>query len=309
MALRRLAEQQPEAFAFSDENLAWAAAEIAKYPEGRQASAVIALLWRAQDQDGWVSEPAVQTVAEMLDMPRIRVLEIATFYTMFHLAPVGRTAHILVCGTTPCWLMGAERIREVCQRRIHAREHLVSADGAFSWEEAECLGACVNAPLVQIGADTFEDLTPASFELLLDDLAAGRRPQPGPQVERRFAAPAGGLTTLMEAVGDEVATAPVAGAEAGRPQALAAPRAGGADDLKLISGVGPKIEDILNALGVFHYNQIGAWSEATVGWVDEHLKFKGRIGRENWIDQARTLASGGETEFSRTAGGEAVDED
>ena len=136
----------------ADRSTTWAATEIAKYPAGRQASAVIALLWRAQEQEGWVTEPAVQTVAELLDMPRIRVLEIATFYTMFHLEPVGRIAHIQLCGTTPCWLMGADGIKEVCRRRINAEQHKLSADGTFSWVEVECVGACVNAPVVQIGA-------------------------------------------------------------------------------------------------------------------------------------------------------------
>ncbi|MEX2034003.1 MAG: NAD(P)H-dependent oxidoreductase subunit E, partial [Xanthobacteraceae bacterium] len=120
MAVRRLAEVQPETFAFSEANLAWANGEIAKYPEGRQASAVISLLWRAQEQEGWVTEPAIRAVADMLGMAKIRVLEVATFYTMFHLEPVGRVAHIQVCGTTPCWLRGANGIKDDCSRRINA---------------------------------------------------------------------------------------------------------------------------------------------------------------------------------------------
>ena len=198
MAVRRLAELQPETFAFSEANLAWAKAEIAKYPEGRQASAVISLLWRAQEQEGWVTEPAIRFVADLLDMAKIRVLEVATFYTMFHLEPVGRVAHIQVCGTTPCWLRGANDIKAVCRSRIHAAEHHLSADGAFSWEEVECIGACVNAPLVQIGADTYEDLTADSFGKLIDDLAAGGKPKPGPQITRQFSAPVGGPTTLID---------------------------------------------------------------------------------------------------------------
>ena len=198
MAVRRLAEQQPDSFAFSEANLAWAKGEIAKYPEGRQASAVISLLWRAQEQEGWVSEPAIRVVAAMLDMAKIRVLEVATFYTMFHLEPVGRVAHIQVCGTTPCWLRGANDIKDVCRSRINADQHHLSTGGAFSWEEVECLGACVNAPLVQIGADTYEDLTPESFGKLIDDLAAGRAVKPGPQVERKFSAPVGGPTSLTD---------------------------------------------------------------------------------------------------------------
>jgi NADH-quinone oxidoreductase subunit E len=198
MSVRRLSSVQPAGFAFTEENVAWAKKEIAKYPEGRQASAVISLLWRAQEQEGWVTEPAIRVVAEMLDMPKMRVLEVATFYTMFHLEPVGRIAHIQVCGTTPCWLRGANDIKDVCRHRIHHEQHHLSADGSFSWEEVECLGACVNAPLVQINADTYEDLTVASFEKLLADLAALRPVKPGPQIDRQFAAPEGGPTTLTD---------------------------------------------------------------------------------------------------------------
>jgi NADH-quinone oxidoreductase subunit E len=196
MSVRRLAERQPETFAFSEANLAWAKCEITKYPPGRQASAVISLLWRAQEQEGWVTEPAIRVVGEMLDMARIRVLEIATFYTMFLLEPVGSKAHIQVCGTTPCWLRGANDLKDVCRNRIHHEQHHLSADGDFSWEEVECIGACVNAPLIQIGADTYEDLSVTSFEKLLDDLATGRPIKPGPQIKRQFSAPFGGPTTL-----------------------------------------------------------------------------------------------------------------
>jgi NADH-quinone oxidoreductase subunit E len=198
MAVRRLAEKQPESFAFSTANLAWAEKEIAKYPPGRQASAVISLLWRAQEQEGWISEPAIRVVGEMLGMPRIRVLEVATFYTMFLLEPVGRIAHIQVCGTTPCWLRGSDAIKDVCRHKIHHEQFHISADGAFSWEEVECLGACVNAPLVQIRADTYEDLTAESFEKLLADLGSGRPVKAGPQIDRQFAAPVGGPTTLTD---------------------------------------------------------------------------------------------------------------
>ncbi|MEJ0096967.1 MAG: NADH-quinone oxidoreductase subunit NuoE [Bauldia sp.] len=197
MSVRRLSEHQPASFAFTDANVAWAKKEIAKYPEGRQASAVISLLWRAQEQEGWVTEPAIRVVAEMLSMARIRVLEIATFYTMFHLEPVGAKAHIQVCGTTPCWLRGADDLKKVCRDRIHDEQHHLSPDGAFSWEEVECIGACVNAPLVQVDADTYEDLTAESFGKLLDDFAAGRAVKPGSQTGRQFAAPLGGATTLI----------------------------------------------------------------------------------------------------------------
>ncbi len=297
MAVRRLAQKQPESFAFTPENLEWARKEMAKYPEGRQASAVISLLWRAQEQEGWVTEPAIRAVAELLGLARIRVLEVATFYTMFNLEPVGAKAHIQVCGTTPCWLRGANDLKDVCRRRI-GDEHHLSEDGDFSWEEVECLGACVNAPLVQIGADTYEDLTAESFEKIVDDIVAGRPLTPGTQIDRQFSAPIGGPMTLLADP-----TAPAAGdaavVEAVQPKGLDGPRDGKADDLKRISGVGPKIEGMLNARGIFHYDQIAAWNEAEIAWVDNDLKFKGRIMREDWIGQARVLATGGETEFSR----------
>jgi NADH-quinone oxidoreductase subunit E len=199
MSVRRLApaELQPKEFSFSAENLAWAKQQIAKYPEGRQASAVIPLLWRAQEQaGGWTSRKAIEYVAELLGMAQIRVLEVATFYTMFLLAPVGRKAHVQVCGTTPCMLRGSEELFNVCRKRIHHDAFHVSADGDFSWEEVECLGACVNAPMVLIGSDTFEDLTAASFEMVLDGIASGKPVKPGPQIERQMSAPVGGPTTL-----------------------------------------------------------------------------------------------------------------
>jgi len=195
MAPRRLAEDQPASFAFTAENLAWAQDRIAKYPEGRQASAVISLLWRAQEQSGgWLPQKAIEHVAELLGMARIRVLEVATFYTMFNLAPVGKF-HVQLCGTTPCMLRGSDALKKVCDDRIGDELH-VTADGNFSWIEVECLGACVNAPMAQINYDYYEDLTPASFEKILDDLAAGHSPKPGPQVDRQLSAPVGGPTTL-----------------------------------------------------------------------------------------------------------------
>jgi NADH-quinone oxidoreductase subunit E len=202
MSVRRLApkEIQPASFSFTPENLAWAKQQIAKYPEGRQASAAIAILWRVQEQhEGWISEPAIRAVADLLDMPYIRVLELATFYTMFQLQPVGKKAHVQVCGTTPCRLRGAADLIEVCQSRIHREPFHVSKDGSFSWEEVECLGACVNAPMVLIGKDTYEDLTKERFGKVLDGFASGRPPKPGPQIDRQFSAPVGGPTTLKEA--------------------------------------------------------------------------------------------------------------
>ncbi len=201
MSVRRLApkELQPASFAFTDENLGWVKQQIAKYPAGRQASAVIPVLWRAQEQNaGWVSEAAIRVTAELLGMPYIRVLEVATFYTMFLLSPVGKKAHVQVCGTTPCRLRGAGDIIDVCQSRIHHEPFHLSKDGNFSWEEVECLGACVNAPMVLIWKDTYEDLTKESFGKVLDGFASGNPPKPGPQIDRQFSAPVGGPTTLKE---------------------------------------------------------------------------------------------------------------
>jgi NADH-quinone oxidoreductase subunit E len=197
MSVRRLAEShlQPKKFTFTADNLVWAKTQIAKYPDGRQQSAVIPLLWRAQEQaGGWLPQKAIEYVAEVLGMARIRVLEVATFYTMFNLEPVGKY-HVQLCGTTPCMLRGSEELKKVCQRRIGDQHH-VTADGKFSWIEVECLGACVNAPMAQINYDYYEDLTPETFEKVLDQLADGRTPKSGPQIDRQLSAPVGGPTTL-----------------------------------------------------------------------------------------------------------------
>ncbi len=197
MAVRRLAAEQPEAFAFSNDNEEWAKGQIGKFPEGRQQSAVIPLLWRAQEQhDGWLPEPAIRYVADMLGMPYIRALEVATFYTMFNLAPVGKH-FVQLCGTTPCMLRGSDEIREVCKRVI-GPESTVSTDGMLSWLEVECLGACVNAPMVQINKDYYEDLTPDGFEDLLLKLKRGEDVRPGPQSDRTTSYPLGGATTLTD---------------------------------------------------------------------------------------------------------------
>jgi NADH-quinone oxidoreductase subunit E len=316
VSVRRLHSVQPESFAFNAENLAWAKQTIAKYPPGKQASAVIPLLWRAQEQnENWVSKPVIEYVADMLDMSYIRVLEVATFYTMFQLAPVGKVAHIQLCGTTPCMLRGAEALKKVCQNRIHHEPHHLSADGKFSWEEVECLGACVNAPMVQIFKDTYEDLTPASFEKLIDDLAAGAKVKVGPQIDRHMASPFGGPKTLIEPslyegnrtftrveappppppaapVAPAAPAAPAAPPEA-KPELHTAPKGGKADDLELIWGVGPKLREMLNTMGVWHFDQIAAWTQKEIAWVDERLEgFKGRILRDDWIEQAKKLASG-----------------
>ena len=192
MAVRRLADAsvQPKEFSFTAENLAWTKGQLTKYPEGRQASAVIPILWRAQEQSGgWLPEKAIECVSDLLGMPKIRVLEVATFYTMFNLEPVGKF-HVQLCGTTPCLLRGAGELLKLCHERMGGQHH-VTADGKFSWVEVECLGACVNAPMAQINYDYYEDLTPESFNRILDNLAAGNAVKPGPQIDRQASAPVG----------------------------------------------------------------------------------------------------------------------
>ena len=386
--LRRLHPEQPESFAFTPANLEWAEAQLTKYPEGRQASAVIPLLWRAQEQEGWLSRPAIETVAEMLDLAYIRVLEVATFYFMFQLKPVGSVAHIQICGTTTCMICGAEDLMAVCKEKIAPKAHMVSDDGKFSWEEVECLGACANAPMAQIGKDYYEDLTADRLGEIIDELAAGKVPQPGSQTGRYSSEPAGGpvvLTAHVEGRPEHNASVALAvelqdtikridgsevplrtpwhdrsdekgdvtpdthapklseGATAGetgvdkreapvepsgkvespvedattearaaedatvgtKPALLDAPREGGADDLKMLKGVGPKLEETCHELGIYHYDQIANWSAEEVAWVDDNLQgFKGRVTRDNWVEQARKLAAGGEPDdSSENAGG------
>ena len=340
--LRRLYHEQPETFAFTPENLKWAEAQMKKFPEGRQASAIIPLLWRAQEQEGWLTRPAIEYVANMLDMAFIRAFEVASFYFMFQLQPVGSVAHIQVCGTLSCMICGAEDLIGVCKDKIADQPHTLSADGKFSWEEVECLGSCANAPMVQIGKDYYEDLTTERFAEIIDELAAGRVPTPGPQNGRFAAEPLKGLTSLKgydsgktkynasvqlaTDIGDTVkridgtevplltpwvkdARKPAAQKPAAKkaapkseavaevaekaPETLAAAREGVADDLKKITGVGPKLEAVLNGLGFYHYDQIAAWTEAEIAWVDARLKFKGRIQRDDWIAQAAKLAKEG----------------
>ncbi len=357
--LRRLHAEQPDSFAFTAANQQWAEAQVTKYPEGRQASAVIPLLWRAQEQEGWLSRPAIESVADMLGMAYIRVLEVASFYFMFQLQPVGSVAHIQVCGTTSCMICGAEDLIAVCKEKIAAKPHELSADGKLSWEEVECLGSCTNAPMAQIGKDYYEDLTTESFGKILDDLVVGKVPTPGPQNGRYAAEPLKGLTSLTEydsgrtqynasvqlasELGDTVkridgtevpiltpwlgkdgkaaatkaapkppkAPAPAkpavkqaAEAKAAKeeqPETLSGARDGKPDDLKMLKGVGPKLEETLNELGFFHFDQIAAWTSEHVAWVDARLKFKGRIERDGWIEQAAKLAAGEETEFAKRA--------
>ncbi len=393
--LRRLYHEQPEDFAFTPANQAWAEAQMTKYPEGREASAIIPLLWRAQEQEGWLSRPAIEHVADMLGLAHIRALEVASFYFMFQLQPVGSVAHIQICGTTSCMICGAEDLIGVCREKIAPNPHDLSADGKFSWEEVECLGACANAPMAQIGKDYYEDLTAERFAEMLDEMAAGKVPVPGPQNGRFASEPLSGLTTLSDfdsgktrynasvqratdlgdtikrIDGEEVplltpwkdrganhqpaaptvaqAAEPVAPVDRSkgqpadktgvtkaeapatskakpapkpkadkpakaktkskakpeettgtRPEALKAPRDGGADDLKMIKGVGPKLEQLLHGLGFYHFDQVAAWTADEVAWVDQNLEgFKGRVSRDSWVDQARVLAQGGTTEFSK----------
>lgn len=323
MSVRRLAEDsvQPPEFRFNRENAAWAEATILKYPEGRQQSAIIPLMMRAQEQEGWVTQRAIEMIADMLGMPYIRALEVATFYTQFQLKPVGTRAHVQVCGTTPCMLRGSEDLIKVCKSRINAQPLEPNEAGTLSWEEVECQGACVNAPMVMIFKDAYEDLTPEQLADIIDRFEAGDgdKVTPGPQNGRHLSVPLTGLTTLKEelpvhstaerqapaqkaAVKESPAPAvPAASADAAvpadrnRPQAMEKPEQ--IDDLKLISGVGPKIEGILHSLGIFKWEQISKWKKAEREWMDGHLKFKGRIDREDWVKQAKTLAKGGVEEY------------
>lgn len=204
--LRRLHPDQPESFAFSPENQKWAEAQVTKYPEGREASAVIPLLWRAQEQEGWLSRPAIEFVADMLNMAHIRALEVATFYFMFQLHPVGSVAHVQVCGTLSCMLSGAEDLIGICKEKISPTPHTISKDGKLSWEEVECLGACTNAPMAQIGKDYYEDLSNQRFGEVIEDLRNGSAPSPGPQNGRFSVEPSLGLTTLLVGEGDRPST-------------------------------------------------------------------------------------------------------
>jgi NADH-quinone oxidoreductase subunit E len=379
MSVRRLAPEsvQPKSFVFTKENAAWAKTIISKFPAGRQASAVIPLLWRAQEQhDYWLPKAAIEQVGVMLDMPTIRVLEIATFYSMFNLAPVGKH-FVQVCGTTPCRLRGAEKIIEICKSEIGEERH-VSADGAFAWLEVECLGACCNAPMVQINNDFYEDLDEKNFTKLLKDIRANKPVTIGSQIGRVSSEPVKGQKTLKDkalydgsVVGDwkkafderlkkALAAKALAAAEAAKaaagapagplaatpqvpqavnipqpkavvatvppvsvvpqsaavkppaalkpakaevfaddggpekaPATLKAARKGGGDDLKLIWGVGPKMETLMHSLGFFHFDQVAGWTDENLRWVDRRLEgFKGRARRDDWVGQAKKLASG-----------------
>ncbi|MDJ0921141.1 MAG: NADH-quinone oxidoreductase subunit NuoE [Henriciella sp.] len=330
MALRRFdIEAGGDSFSFKPETEPTIAFWLAKYPEDKKRSAVIPLLWLAQkDNAGWLSEPAMREVADRLEMPYIRVYEVATFYTMFRLQPVGKF-HVQLCGTTPCMLRRANDLKEVCQSKIGNKMH-VTDDGRLSWEEVECLGACVNAPMVQINDYYYEDLTPESLGEILSKIENGVEVQPGTYVDRLNSAPEGGLTSLTEAglfdgsrneiavlpnlpdAAPEPEPAPVAAApkttliEAAKPKPKADDKpdvieiaAGEEDDLKRIKGIGPVNEKALNELGVYKFRQIAAWTPANVDWVEDFMSFPGRIEREDWIAQAKQLAAGEETEFSK----------
>ncbi|RWH70902.1 NADH-quinone oxidoreductase subunit E [Mesorhizobium sp.] len=433
MSVRRLADAsvQPASFAFNKENAAAAEKWIAKYPKGREQSAIIPLLMIAQEQEGWVTKAAIETISDMLGMPRIRGLEVATFYTQYQLNPVGTRAHIQVCGTTPCMLRGSEALMDVCRSKIHHDQFHTNDKGTLSWEEVECLGACVNAPMVMIFKDTFEDLTPERLAEIIDlfDAGKGAEVKPGPQNGRHGSEPATGLTTLTsekailkstrdkeakaaaKAAKDAAAAAPaaapaavvsqaapaaapaasgpVAPSKSSKPktdapetspalatpspvkvapatekaasvraprhsaananqaspevEAVSKPRSGPknkaepsaafkapetkqpvaktakpslddksrpagierpptVDDLKLISGVGPKIEGILHSLGIYTFAQVAAWKKVEREWVDGYLNFRGRIERDDWVKQAKALAKGGVAEYIRVFG-------
>ncbi|SEB34530.1 NADH dehydrogenase subunit E [Nitratireductor aquibiodomus] len=373
MSVRRLADEavQPESFAFSRAMNGEVKRWLGKYPKDRKQSAVIPLLMLAQEQEGWVTRAAIEHVADMLDMPLIRVLEVATFYTQFQLAPVGTRAHIQVCGTTPCMLRGSGELIDLCKKKINPEPFHPNADGTLSWEEVECQGACVNAPMVMIFKDTYEDLTPERLEEIIDAFEAGKGDtiKPGPQIDRIYSAPASGLTALTDekavtgktktkagsrakAAGTEVppsraakpdtsaaetdpaikspspvkadngktsAAAAVSSSSAPKKKTAAAKKAekpsledknrpvgidrpAEPDDLKMISGVGPKIEGILHDLGIFTFDQVSKWKKAEREWVDGYLSFHGRIEREDWVKQAKALAKGGEAEYIRVFG-------
>jgi NADH-quinone oxidoreductase E subunit len=198
MSVRRLADNQPTSFAFKPEFLERATRIIAKYPAGRQASAVMPLLDLAQRQEGWVTKPAIDVIAQMLAMPSIRVLEVATFYTMFELHPVGKH-HIQVCTNLPCQLRGSDAVVHACKEKLGIGLGERTADGQFSLMEVECAGACVNAPMAQIGDDYFEDVDGASISKIIDALKRGEKPKAGPQNGRVNSAPLGTFSSLTDA--------------------------------------------------------------------------------------------------------------
>ena len=222
MSVRRLAEDtvQPAEFAFNRDFAAQAKVWIKKYPKERAQSAVIPLLMLAQEQDGWVTKRAIETVADMLGMPYIRALEVATFYTQFQLKPVGTRAHVQVCGTTPCMLRGSEALMDVCRAKIHPEPFHLNESGTLSWEEVECQGACVNAPMVMIFKDSYEDLSPERLAYIIERFDAGRPGDitPGTQIDRINSAPAGGLTSLKTEIKPDIHGAAKASGKSRSPE-------------------------------------------------------------------------------------------
>ena len=196
MSIRRLAKEQPASFDFTPETLDKVNWWLGKYPETRKQSAVIPILWLVQKQEGWVPEPALRKIAELLGMAYVRVYEVVTFYTMFQIEPVGKVL-VQVCGTTPCMLRGANDLMKVCREKIGPIDHM-SDDGMFTWQEVECLGACCNAPMAQINDYYYEDLTPETLARILDDFRKGEKPWPGSYAGRRSSEPAGGALTLTD---------------------------------------------------------------------------------------------------------------
>lgn len=369
-----VAVDQPDSFAFSSDVEPAVDKVINKYPDGRQASAVLPLLDLAQRQHGgWVPQAAIEHIAERLGMAKIRVMEVASFYTMINLAPVGKY-HLQVCGTTPCMLRGSDDVFRAIRDELGIGHGESTDDGIFTCTEVECLGACVNAPMVQVNDDFVEDLDYDNFTGVLRTLKNGGALDTGSQTGRHSSEPEGGALTLSDVPtpqkfdpskiyggGDdatdegggasvkesapgtpatpEATKAKVEKAEEGeaetknvpgasdaeaqvsaktdddastakkpaspslddedRPDALDGPRGGAADELTRIKGIGPKIEGILHTLGIFHFDQIAAWTPAEKDWVNGYLKFKGRIDREKWIEQAKDFMA----ENSSTGGG------
>ena len=319
--LRRLHEEQPRSFSFTSENKAWAEAQIKKYPVGREASAIIPLLWRAQEQEGWLTRPAIEHVADLLGMAYMRALEVATFYFMFQLQPVGKVAHIQVCGTLSCMLCGAEDLITVCKEKISPNPHQLSADGNFSWEEVECLGACSNAPMAQIGKDYFEDLSEETLCQIIDNLGADELPTPGPQNGRFASEPKQGLTSLMKyesgrtkfngsvqmAYDLKDTIKRIDGTETElvtpwlkvgkkktmqsvmrKPKILKSPKKSVPSDLSSLSGLGEKAKIILNRLGIFYIAQVSQWGAAEINWVHSHSSGSLSLNKlKSFVEQAK----------------------
>ena len=319
--LRRLHEEQPRSFSFTSENKVWAEAQIKKYPVGREASAIIPLLWRAQEQEGWLTRPAIEYVADLLGMAHMRALEVATFYFMFHLQPVGKVAHVQVCGTLSCMLCGAEDLITVCKEKISPNPHQLSADGNFSWEEVECLGACSNAPMAQIGKDYFEDLSEETLRQIIDNLCTEEPPTPGPQNGRFASEPKQGLTSLMkyesgrtkfngsvqmafdlkdtikriDGTETELATPwlkvgkkKTMQSVMRKPKILKSPKKSVPDDLSSLSGLGEKAKIILNRLGIFYIVQVSQWGAEEINWVHSHSSGSLSLNKlKSFVEQAK----------------------